>query len=74
MNLITWIKLDHRLEPCHFDEIDNMIDNKWHGWNFYTWMKVDDMIGINNVNGQYWYRRKHDHVIDIDNMDETQFL
>jgi hypothetical protein len=35
-------------------------------------MKVDDMIGINN--GQYSYRRKHDHVIDIDNMDETQFL
>jgi len=37
-------------------------------------MKVDDMIGINMYNGQYWYRRKQDHVNDIDYMDETQFL
>jgi hypothetical protein len=36
MNLITWIKMDHRVEPCHLDEIDNMIDIKWYGWNCYT--------------------------------------
>ncbi len=37
-------------------------------------MKVDDMIGIDNVQWTILIQKKHDHVNDIDNMDAIKHM
>ncbi len=54
------------LKSHPLDEIDNMIDSKWLGWNWNTWMKLVHIIGIDNIYLLYWYRKKHEHLNNID--------
>jgi hypothetical protein len=75
LSFIPWMKLTTWVIVHDLDEIGT------HEWNLFTWLELTTYILL------YWYRKKHEHVNNIDiawmqitlwmkleYMDETQFI
>jgi hypothetical protein len=54
LSLIPWMKLTTWVIVNHLDEIGT------HEWNLFTWLELTTYILL------YWYRKKHEHVNNID--------